>query len=190
MHTQNAGHEQCKQTWETALLQPHCMCTTVHCTPTVNLLEPLVNVLQSISHVWLFATLWTAAHPASLSFTISQSLLKLMFIELVMPSYVTLYSSCPRSFPASGSFSMSPLFTSDGQSIGVSASVFPRNVHGWIPLGVTGLISLLSKGLSRVFSSTKFESISYSALNLLYGPTLKSVCDYWKNHSFDYTDLC
>ena len=86
MHTQNAGHEQCKQTSETALLQPHCMWMTVHCTPTVNLLEPLVNVVQSLSHIRLFATPWTAAHQASLSFTISQSLLKLMFIELVMPS--------------------------------------------------------------------------------------------------------
>ena len=90
----------------------------------------IVLFLQSLSCFRFAVTPGTAALQASLSFTISQSLLKLMFIELVMPSYVTLYSSCPRSFPASGSFSMSPLFTSDGQSIGVSASVFPRNVHG------------------------------------------------------------
>ena len=55
--------------------------------------------------------------------------------------------------------------------------------------GLTGLISLLSKGFSRVFSSTKFESISSSMLSLFYGPTLTSIHDYWKNHTFDYTDL-
>ena len=66
------------------------------------------------------------------------------------------FSSCPQSFPASGSFPMSWLFTSGGQRIGVSASVsvLPMNIQGWFPVGWTGLISLLSKGLSRVFSST------------------------------------
>ena len=66
------------------------------------------------------------------------------------------FSSCPQTFPASGSFPMSRLFTSGGQSIGVStsASVLPMNIQGWFPLGFTGLISLQPKGLSRVFSST------------------------------------
>ena len=62
--------------------------------------------------------------------------------------------SCPQSFPASGSFPMSQLFSSVGQSIGASASVLPMNIHDWFPLGLTGFISLLSKRLSRVFSST------------------------------------
>ena len=62
-------------------------------------------------------------------------------------------SSCPQSFPASGSFPMSHFFASGGQSIEVSASVLPMNIQGWFPLGLTGLISLLSKGLSRIFSS-------------------------------------
>ena len=80
-------------------------------------------------------------------------------------STVTPCSSCPQSFPASGSFAMSQLFVSGGQSIGasVSASVLPVNIQGWFPLGLTGLISLLSKGLSRVFSSTtiwKHQSFS------------------------------
>ena len=97
-----------------------------------------------------------------------------------------------RSFPASGSFPMSQLFTSDDQSIGVSASasVLPVNIQGGFSLGLTGLISLQSKGLSRVFSSIPFEGITYSALSLFYCPAIKSVHDYWKNHSFDYTDLC
>ena len=71
-------------------------------------------------------------------------------------SSVTLFSSCPQSFPASGSFPMSWLFISDGQSIGASASAsaLPMIIQGWFPLGLTGLISLLSRGLSRVFSNT------------------------------------
>ena len=73
---------------------------------------------------------------------------------IISPS-VTRFSSCPQSFPASGSFPMSPLLASGGQSIGVSASasVLPMHIQGWFPLGLTGLISLQSKGLSRVFSS-------------------------------------
>ena len=64
------------------------------------------------------------------------------------------FSSCPQSFPAAESFPMSQLFTSGGQSIGASASVLPVNIQGWFPVRLTGLISLQSKGLSRVFSST------------------------------------
>ena len=100
-------------------------------------------------------------------------------------SSVIPFSSCTQSFPASGSFPMSQLFTSGSQSIGASASVLPVNIQGWFPLGLTGLISLLSKGLSRVFSTPQFESIKSSALSLIYGPTLTSIYDYWKKHSFD-----
>ena len=89
-----------------------------------------------------------------------QSLLKLMSIEIIdpiQPSHpVTLFSSCPQSFLASGSFSRSQLFSSGGHSIGVSgsASVLPITIQGWFPFGLTGLISLLPKGLSSVFFST------------------------------------
>ena len=74
-------------------------------------------------------------------------------------SSVTSFSSCLQSFPASESFAMSQFFTSDGQSIGASAlaSVLPMNIQDWFPLGLTGLISLQSKGLSRVFSSTTVQ---------------------------------
>ena len=90
-------------------------------------------------------------------------------------------SCCPQSFPASGSFPLSQLFASGGHSIGASgsASVLPVIIQGWLPLGSTGLISLLSKGLSRVSSSTQFESINSSMLNLLRGPTLTSIHEYW-----------
>ena len=99
-------------------------------------------------------------YQASLSFITSWNMLKLMFTELVMPfNHLMLYhpfSSCSQSFPALGSFLVSWLFASGGQSIGVSASasVLPMNIQDLFPLGLTGLISLLSKGLSRVFSST------------------------------------
>ena len=102
---------------------------------------------------------WTAACQASLSFIISQSLLKLMSIESMMDiqSAHPLSSPSPaQPFPASGSFQVSWIFTSGGQSIGASAftSVLPMNIQDWFPLGLTGLISLQSKGFSRVFSST------------------------------------
>ena len=107
-------------------------------------------------------------------------------------SSVTPISSYPQSFPASGSFTMSWLFISGGQSIGASAStsVLPMNIQGWFPLGWTGLISMQSKGLPRVFSSTTVRKHQFLALNHPYGPNLTSICDYWKNHSFDYMDLC
>ena len=105
-------------------------------------------------------------------------------------SCATLFSLCLQSFPASGSFLMSRLFTSGGQTIGASgsASVLPMSIQGWFPLGLTILISLLSKGLSRVFSAPQFESINSSPLSLLDGPALTSIHDYWKNHGFDYMD--
>ena len=104
-------------------------------------------------------------------------------------SSVIPFSSCLQSFPASGSFQMSKLFSSGGQSIGVSASasVFPMNTQAWLPLGLTGLISLQSKGLSRVFSNTAVQKHQYSGI--LNGPTLTSIYDYWKNCSFGYMDF-
>ena len=87
-------------------------------------------------------------------------------------SSATPFSSCLQSFPASGSFPVNWLFTSGDQSIGTSASasVFPVNIQDEFSLVWTGLLSLLSKQLSRVFSTPQFESISL-ALSLLYGPT-------------------
>ena len=76
-------------------------------------------------------------------------------------SSVVLFSFCPQSFPASGSFPMSWLFASGSQSIGVSASVLPRNIQGWFPLGWTSWISLQSKGLSRIFSNTTVQKCQF-----------------------------
>ena len=114
--------------------------------------------------------------------------------DAVQPAHsVTSFFTCPQSFPASGSFPMSWVFASGGQSIGVSASasVLSMNIQSWFPLGLTDLISLLSKGPSRVSTlAPQFKSISSSVLSLLYGPTLTPVCYYLKKHSFDYMDLC
>ena len=92
-------------------------------------------------------------------------------------SSVIPFSSRLQSFSASVSFPVSQFFASGGQSIGVSASasVLPMNLLDWFPLGWTGLISLLSKRLSRVFSSTTVQSINSSGLSFLYSPTLTSI---------------
>ena len=115
--------------------------------------------VQLLSHVWLFEIPWTEARQASLSFIICQRLLKLMSIKWVMPSNHLILCRplllLPSIFPASGSFPMNQLFSTGGQSIGVKASVLilSMNIQGWLSLELTGLIPLLSEGLSRVFSS-------------------------------------
>ena len=102
-------------------------------------------------------------------------------------SSVIRFSSCPQSLPASESFPMSQLFAWGGQSTGVSAlaSFLPKNTQGWSPIEWTGWISLQSKGLTRVSAIPQFKSINSSALSFLYSPTLTSIHDYWKIHSFD-----
>ena len=94
----------------------------------------------------------------------------------ILSSSVVPFSSFLQSLPASGSFPMSQLFASGGQSIGtsVSVSVLPMNSQGWFSLGLTGLFSFLSKGLSRAFSSTRVPEHQFFDA----GPTLTSVCDY------------
>ena len=132
--------------------------------------------VQSLSHVWLFATPWTAARQASLSITNSQSLLRLMSLSQwcrpTISSSAIPFSSCLQSFPASGCFPMSLFFSSRGQSIGVSAStsVLPMNTQDWFPLGWTGLISLQSKWLSKVFSNTTVQKHQFcgTQLSLLF----------------------
>ena len=96
------------------------------------------------------------------------------------------FSSRLQSFLASGSFQMSQLFASGGQSIGVSASAsdLPKNTQDWSPLGWTGWISLQSKGFWSS-PTPQFKSINALALSFLYSPTLTSIYDYWENHSLD-----
>ena len=112
---------------------------------------------------------------------------KLMPIKSVMPSNHLIlccpFSSCPQSFPASGSFPMSWLFISGGQSIGVSgsASVSPMSIQGWFPFELTGLISLLSTGLLRIFYSTPIQNRQFFSAQPSLCPALISIHDYWKN---------
>ena len=129
-------------------------------------LQTVYTVVQSLSHVWLFATPWTPELQASLSLIISWTLLKLTSNKSVMlsnhlilwPSLLLLHSI----FSASGFFFFSPmiqLLTSGDQSIGAStsASVLPKNIKGWFLLGLTGLNSWQCKGLSRIFPSTTIQ---------------------------------
>ena len=134
-------------------------------------------VVQSLSCVKLFPTPWIA--------------------HARFPCPSTSPKICSQTCPLSQwchpiIWSMSWLFPLDSQSTGVSASAsaLPMNIQSWFPLGLTGLISLLSTGLSRAFFNTTIWSISSLMLSLLYGPTFTAIRDYWKNHSFDYTDLC
>ena len=136
------------------------------------LMKVQFSSVQLLNRVQLFATPWIAACQASLSITNSRSLLKLMFIESVMPSNHLIlchpFSSHLQSFPASGSFQMSQFFATSGQSIGVSASasVLPMNTQDWFPLGWTSWISLQSKGLSRVFSNTTVQKHRFFSAQL------------------------
>ena len=124
----------------------------------------MFNAVQSLSHVQLFATLWTAACQASLSIINSQSPPKSMFIELMMRSN-HLILCCPllllpSTFPSVRVFSNESTLRIIGQSIGVSAStsVLPMNTQDWSPSGWTGWISLQSKGFSRVFFNTSSKA--------------------------------
>ena len=102
------------------------------------------------------------------------------------------FSSCPQLLPTTGSFPMGQLFASGGQSIGAStsAAVHAMNIQGWSPLRLTGLISpWCPRDFPESSPTPQFKSINSSALSLLYGPTLTSIHDYWKNHRFDYMEL-
>ena len=107
-------------------------------------------------------------------------------------SSVVPFSSHLQSFPESGSFQTSQNFASGGQSIGVSASasLLSMNIQDWFPFRWTGWFSLESKWLSRVFSNTTVQKHQFWVAQLSLYQTLASIHDYWKNHRFDYMDLC
>ena len=154
------------------------------------------NPLQphGLQHARLPWTSWNLLFIFNKELPISWNLLKLMSTESLMPPPINpsvSFSSCLQSFPASGSFPISWLCTSGGQSIGasVSASVLPMNIQGWFPLELSGLVSLLSKGLSRVFSSTTVQNHQFS--NTQASLWFPHICTrLLENHSFDWMDLC
>ena len=147
--------------------------------------------VQSLSHVWPYG-LQNARFLCSLLFSgvCSNSCPSSQWCHPTILFSASPFSFCLQSFPAAVSFPVGWFFASEGQSIGASASasVLPMNMQGWIPLRLTGLISLQSKGLSD--PAPQFESINFLALSLLYGTTLTSTHNYWKVHSFDHTHLC
>ena len=131
-------------------------------------------VVQSLCCVWLFVIPWAAACQASLPFTspevCSNSCPVSLWCHPTISSSVVPFSSCPQSFPASRSFPLSLLFASSGQSIGASASasVLPVNTRDWFHLELIGLISLLSKGLSRAFSTIIWKHQFFVAQSSLW----------------------
>ena len=158
--------------------------------------DEMVVSIVVLSHVWLFATPWTAARQASLSFTVSWSLHELMSIESVMPSYNLIlchpFSSHLQSFPASGSFPMSQIFTSGGQSIELQLQhqsfqwIFRVDfLWDWLVWS-----SCFPKDPQESSRTPQLESITFLVLSRLCHPTLIFISDYWKNCSFDYMDLC
>ena len=142
---------------------------------------------QSISGIQLFVTAWTAGFSVLHQLPEYAKACVHWVGDAIQPSH-------PLSPPSPPALNLSQhqgllqslLFTSGGQRTRVSASalVLPVNIQGWFLLEMTCLISLRSKGLSRVFSSTTVWKYQFSALSFLYGPPLTSVHDYWKNYSF------
>ena len=139
----------------------------------VTMLVSYLLLLFSQSYVWLCNPMNCnmPGFPCQ-SITISWSFLKFMFTESVIPSTilssVVPFSSFPQSFPVSGSFPVSQLFTLDGWSFGASASVLVMNIQSWFPLALAGLIFLLSKGLSRIFSITTVRKHQFGAQSCLW----------------------
>ena len=153
--------------------------------------------VQSLSCVQPLATPWTAACQAFLCpsptpgvYTNSCPLHQ--WCHSTISNFVIPFSSHLQSFPASGSFPMSQLFASGGQNIGVSASasVLPKNIQNWFPLGWTGWIPCSPRDSQESSPIPQFKSNNSLVLSFLYSPTLTSIHDYWKYHSFDYMDLC
>ena len=153
--------------WTTAHKAPLSMeVSRIFYFPSILLFQRLCKAgksVQLLSRVWLFPTPWIVAHQASLSITNSQSLLKIMSISSEMPSKHLIHCHplllLPSIFPSIRVFSKESVLCISGQSIEASASpsVLPKNIQDWFPLGWTGLISLQSKGLSRVLSNTTVQ---------------------------------
>ena len=154
--------------------------------------------LLPFSHPVLSDFLWphwpqhTRLPCPSLSPKVCPSLCPLLrWCHPAISSSVSPFSSCHQSFPASETFPMSQLFTSDNQNTGVSASasLFPVIIQGWFPFRLIDFISLLSKELAQFFSSTTVRRHQlFGTLPSL--PALTTISDHLEDHSLDYTDLC
>ena len=146
---------------------------------------------------------WTLCNPVDCSmpgFPVPDHLPKFAHVpvhcinDTIQPSHplMALFSFSPQSFPPNETFPISQLFISDDQNTAASASasVLPTSIQGWFPFRLTDLISLLSKGLSGVFSTTTVQRHQFSTLRLLYGSALTTLRAHGEDHSLDYMDLC
>ena len=172
---------ECSSTELFAFLYPHLLWTFAE----IAVFEwGLVVVVQTLGYVWLFATSWTAACQASLSFTISQSLLKLMSIESVMPSNHPIHCCflllLPSVFPNIRAISNESVLCIRCPKYWSFSLILSNEYSGLISFMIDWFNSLLSKRLSRVFSSTTVQKHQFFGIQLFYGPTLTSTHDYWK----------
>ena len=151
-----------------------CFCWVIKSSPT------LCDPMNCSMHARL-------PHPLLSPWVCSNSCPLSQWYHPTISSSVTPFSSCPQSLTASGSLPMSCFFASGDQSIStsVSPSVLPMNIQDWFPSGLTGWISLQSKGLSRIFFNTTVQKYQPLVLSFLYSPTLTPIHDYWKSRSFD-----
>ena len=126
--------------------------------------------VRSLSHDWLSVNPWTIAHrlpcPPPSPRTCSNSCPSSWWCHPTISSSVVPFSSCLQSFPVSSSFPMCQFFASGGQSIGVAASVITMSIQGWLSLGLTGWVSLKSKGLTRVFSNSTVQKHQFFSAQL------------------------
>ena len=151
----------------------------------------MLVVIQSLSHTWLFVTPWTVAHQDPLSSTISLSLLKFMSTESVILSSATSFSFCLQFFLVSGSFPELALCVTWAKYWSFTFSLSHSNEYsGLVSFRIDWFDLLAVKILSRVFPSTIIRKHQFFSTQLFYGPTLTYIHDYWKDHSFDYIDLC
>ena len=152
------------------------------------------SLVQSLSRLWLFVTPWTAAHQASLSITNSQSLLKLMSIESVMPSNHLILCRpllLPSIFPSIKVFSSeSALRIRWPKYWSFSFNMSPSNEHLGLIFRMDWLDLLAVQRTLKSLLQQQFKSINSAALSFLYSPTLTSLYDHWKNHSLDQIELC
>ena len=144
----------------------------------------ILSSVQSLSHVWLFVTPWTAAH---LSITNSWSM---QWWHPTISTSVIPFTSYLQSSPASWSFPKSQFFESGGQNIGASASVLPMNIQDWFPLGLTVWSPWSPRDSQESSPTPQFRSINSSVLSFFMVQLSHPYMDWWKNHSFDYMDLC
>ena len=141
----------------------------------------------SLSCVWLFETPSTASLSSPTPRACSNSGSSSWWCHPTISSSVVSFSSCLQSLPASGSFPMSQFFASGGLSIGVLASdqSFPMNIQDWFPSGWLVGSPCSPRDFEESSPTPQFKSINSSVLSFLYSPTLTSIHDYWKDHSFD-----